>query len=370
MAEGYKPTAGMKSAAAKAIKFKEEGKANGAGTAVGWTRARQLVNGETLSLDTVKRMYSFFSRHEVDKKGENWGSQSNPSNGYIMWLAWGGDAGFSWSRKIVNSQKDMKKSINPNDLSEEIKDMLNTSINKFDSIIEINDEETVQKSLRPEVTREQLYAVVEALHEVIEAILETPEEDDMETESDGPETEDMTEPVDANPAPVGDPDKNPVNWPVAKMDGQVDLEAERQNEVYKSDNEDEDKWDNSVQKCWTGYKQEGMKDKGGKMVPNCVPVEKAYDVEDKEEAPIKKSLFNNLDPYDLVKRKFSSKQREEMAASGHAMPDGSYPIGNKTDLMNAIRSWGRGGADPKVKSHIKRRAKELGLTNMIPENWK
>ena len=80
--------------------------------------------------------------------------------------------------------------------------------------------------------------------------------------------------------------------------------------------------------------------------------------------------FSNLDPYDLVKRKFSSKQREEMAASGEAMPDGSYPIANRTDLMNAIRSWGRGGADPKVKAHIKRRAKALGLSDMIPENWK
>ena len=59
-----------------------------------------------------------------------------------------------------------------------------------------------------------------------------------------------------------------------------------------------------------------------------------------------------------------------MAEAGNAMPDGSYPIGNKKDLMNAIRSWGRGGSDPKVKSHIKRRAKELGAEDMIPENWK
>ena len=107
---GYKPTSGMKSAARKAIKFKEDGKANGAGTNVGWTRAHQIVNGESLSLDTVKRMFSFFSRHEVDKKGENWGSQSDPSNGYIMWLAWGGDSGFSWSRAIVNREKKMDKS--------------------------------------------------------------------------------------------------------------------------------------------------------------------------------------------------------------------------------------------------------------------
>jgi hypothetical protein len=105
-AEGYSPPAGARSAARKAIKFKKDGKANGAGTSVGWTRAGQLARGETLSLSTVKRMYSYFSRHEVDKKGKDWANQANPSNGYIMWLAWGGDAGFSWSRKIVNSQKD------------------------------------------------------------------------------------------------------------------------------------------------------------------------------------------------------------------------------------------------------------------------
>jgi hypothetical protein len=105
-AEGYSPPAGARSAARKAIKFKEDGKATGAGTAVGWTRAGQLARGETLSLSTVKRMYSYFSRHEVDKKGKDWGNQANPSNGYIMWLAWGGDAGYSWSRGIVDRERD------------------------------------------------------------------------------------------------------------------------------------------------------------------------------------------------------------------------------------------------------------------------
>ena len=105
-AEGYSPPAGARAAARKAIRFKEQGKAKGAGTSVGWTRAGQLARGETLSLSTVKRMYSYFSRHEVDKKGKDWANQANPSNGYIMWLAWGGDAGFSWSRRIVNAEKD------------------------------------------------------------------------------------------------------------------------------------------------------------------------------------------------------------------------------------------------------------------------
>jgi hypothetical protein len=108
-ADTYTPTSGMQAAAKRAIKWKEDGKATGAGTSVGWTRARQLANKEALSLDTVKRMYSYFSRHEVDKKGKGFYSGPEfPSNGRIMWDAWGGDGGFSWSRKIVE-RADSKK---------------------------------------------------------------------------------------------------------------------------------------------------------------------------------------------------------------------------------------------------------------------
>ena len=224
--EGYKPTAGMQSAARRAIKLKEQGKAKGAGTAVGWTRAGQLARGETLSLSTVKRMYSFFSRHEVDKKGKDWDNAENPSNGKIMWLAWGGDAGFSWSRKIVERAKSEKiyKSAEGNDFAEEIKDILDDVVNPIDTVIEI--------------------------------------EDDLDIE---------------------------------KMQGQTDIKTETENGIYKSENEDEDKWDNEMQKCWTGYKQEGMKDKGGRMVPNCVPVKKAHDVETEEE--VKKSIWDgNFNP--------------------------------------------------------------------------
>ncbi len=30
--------------------------------------------------------------------------------------------------------------------------------------------------------------------------------------------------------------------------------------------------------CWTGYTMVGMKSKGGRKVPNCVPVKKAKEV--------------------------------------------------------------------------------------------
>jgi len=48
---------------------------------------------------------------------------------------------------------------------------------------------------------------------------------------------------------------------------------------YHSDNEEEDKWDNMEKACWVGYEQRGMKPKGGRMVPNCVPIKKIEEVE-------------------------------------------------------------------------------------------
>jgi hypothetical protein len=106
-ADSYSPTAGMKAAARRAIKWKEEGKATGAGTPVGWGRARDIVAGRSMSLSVVRRMFSFFSRHEqASKGGKDFNNLSNPSNGRIMWDAWGGDAGFSWSRAIVRREMD------------------------------------------------------------------------------------------------------------------------------------------------------------------------------------------------------------------------------------------------------------------------
>lgn len=96
-----KPTSGMKSEAQKGLDWrKEHGRG---GTAVGIARARDIVNGRELSPSTVKRMYSFFSRHEVDKQGQGFspGEDGYPSNGRIAWALWGGDAGFAWSRKLV-----------------------------------------------------------------------------------------------------------------------------------------------------------------------------------------------------------------------------------------------------------------------------
>lgn len=99
------PNEGMKVEAQRGLDWREEH--GRGGTRVGAVRARQIVAGENLSDDTVKRMYSFFSRHEVDKQAEGFkqGEEGYPSNGRIAWALWGGDAGFSWSKRLVEQMK-------------------------------------------------------------------------------------------------------------------------------------------------------------------------------------------------------------------------------------------------------------------------
>jgi uncharacterized protein len=68
--------------------------------------------------------------------------------------------------------------------------------------------------------------------------------------------------------------------------------------------------------------------------------------------------------------KYSSEELEEAAKAGEAMPDGSYPIKDEDDLLKAIHAVGRGSADhDAIRRHIMDRAKALGLTELVPENW-
>jgi hypothetical protein len=53
-----------------------------------------------------------------------------------------------------------------------------------------------------------------------------------------------------------------------------------------------------------------------------------------------------------------------------ALPDGSYPIENESDLENAIYAFGRAKNKARAKKHIIKRAVSLGRQDMIPEKWK
>lgn len=107
-----KPTATMAEEAQRGLDWrKEHGRG---GTEVGVARARQLVNRQELSPDTVRRMVSYFARHEVDKQGEGFspGEDGYPSAGRIAWALWGGDAGKSWANekdRIMDRLDDEKR---------------------------------------------------------------------------------------------------------------------------------------------------------------------------------------------------------------------------------------------------------------------
>jgi hypothetical protein len=59
-------------------------------------------------------------------------------------------------------------------------------------------------------------------------------------------------------------------------DDYEDEEDETMKAHGSKDKDDEDKWDYVKKACWEGYVQRGMKEKDGRMVPNCVPVEKIW----------------------------------------------------------------------------------------------
>ena len=85
---------GVKSNAKAALKWAEDNGWGSCGTPVGKQRANQLAKGEPISVDTIKRMHSFLSRHEQDLEASE---SFNDGCGYLMYMAWGGKAGKRWA---------------------------------------------------------------------------------------------------------------------------------------------------------------------------------------------------------------------------------------------------------------------------------
>lgn len=95
----FTPPQGVRDAAIRALKKRAEQPPSKRGmTAIGIARARDLSNGVTLSPDTIKRMVAYFTRHEVDKQGSTW---QEYGKGRQAWDGWGGDAGYTWAKKIL-----------------------------------------------------------------------------------------------------------------------------------------------------------------------------------------------------------------------------------------------------------------------------
>ena len=86
---------GVKNNARRAVEWADKNGWGSCGTAVGKQRASQLAKGEPISIETIKRMYSYLSRHEGDLDSS---TTYNEGCGKLMYDAWGGKAALGWSR--------------------------------------------------------------------------------------------------------------------------------------------------------------------------------------------------------------------------------------------------------------------------------
>lgn len=113
-AKSYTPTEAMRNNAKRGLAAREkapksqkggfdtkEAKANGVGSGV--ARARDIINGN-LTLDSVKRVYSFLSRAETYYKPNERTASGNLTPGTQSYLQWGGKAGLAWARNILRQE--------------------------------------------------------------------------------------------------------------------------------------------------------------------------------------------------------------------------------------------------------------------------
>lgn len=111
----FKPTQAMINNAKRGLALREKWNRGGlsgqqaksAGVGSGVARARDIING-SLSLDTVKRMNSFFARHADNYQPSERMPDGGPTAGTIAWLLWGGSAGKAWARSIANKEETNK----------------------------------------------------------------------------------------------------------------------------------------------------------------------------------------------------------------------------------------------------------------------
>jgi len=129
------PTKEMADEAELGLKWRDE--YGRGGTEVGVARARDIMNRKNLSEETVNRMVSYFSRHEVDLKSpanSDPSADGYPGAGLIAWKLWGGNPGKGWAERKQAEIDAQKKAMDymQEDLEEETKaDPDNLSVGDF-----------------------------------------------------------------------------------------------------------------------------------------------------------------------------------------------------------------------------------------------
>ena len=93
---------GVRNNAKKGIELNKKN-GNKCATQTGKVRAQQLAKGNAITLETVKRMYSYLSRAEPD-----YDPNDSKACGTISFLLWGGKAALSWSRNKLREEGEIE----------------------------------------------------------------------------------------------------------------------------------------------------------------------------------------------------------------------------------------------------------------------
>jgi len=105
--EGFVPPESVQNNAKRGLEMVEAGEAGDGLESATKGRAHDIASGKALSLDHVKRMHSFFERH--DKTRPDDGGKGN-SPWKTAWMLWGGDSGRSWAESVVGKEVGHDKS--------------------------------------------------------------------------------------------------------------------------------------------------------------------------------------------------------------------------------------------------------------------
>ncbi len=193
---------GAKEEAKKGLEWRKE--FGRGGTSVGTNSARYILNNTTAGAEKVRHIAKYFPRHEVDKRAEGYrqGEDGYPSNGRIAWALWGGEAGKSWSQKLVRAMNkrdekartaveliERKKELRENDWdyrlnkfrSEEVKDILFKEHDRF-----VSNWETVMKEVYFDLFQTQDMKIFKILNNNlsnsgVEAIVNTAIDENMKS---------------------------------------------------------------------------------------------------------------------------------------------------------------------------------------------
>lgn len=117
MSKSFTPPPGVRSAARRGLELRRKWKRGGLsnseasaeGVGSGVQRATNLANGHGISLEVIRQMNGFFSRHQSNYRPGAREADGGPKAGEIAWLLWGGNAGKVWAASILRQEDRVEK---------------------------------------------------------------------------------------------------------------------------------------------------------------------------------------------------------------------------------------------------------------------